>query len=130
MAPKIKIEDTTGSGEKITLTIEGSEISEQRLLQVLQMLRLLKSSGGGVVEEGESMKERIWRVIVENFGDGTWFSIRDLYNVASREMPDLKVTAVSTYVSRLVGEGRLVKRGSKPNTRYRVQSVRREAAYP
>jgi hypothetical protein len=76
------------------------------------------------------MKERIWRVIVENFGDGTWFSIRDLHNVALREMPDLKVTAVSTYVSRLVGEGRLVKRGSKPNTRYRVQSLKREAAYP
>jgi hypothetical protein len=130
MAPKIKIEDTTGSGEKITLTIEGSEISEERVVQVLQMLRLLKSSGGGVVEEGESIKERIWRVIVENFGDGTWFSIRDLHNVASREMPDLKVTAVSTYVSRLVGEGRLVKRGSKPNTRYRVQSLKREAAYP
>ena len=46
MVPKIKIEDTTGSGEKITLTIEGSEISEERVVQVLQMLRLLKSSGG------------------------------------------------------------------------------------
>jgi hypothetical protein len=49
MAPRIKIEDTTGSGEKITLTIEGSEISEERVVQVLQMLRLLMSSGGGGV---------------------------------------------------------------------------------
>ena len=76
------------------------------------------------------MKEKIWKIIVENFGDGTWFSIRDLYNVALKEIPELKVTVVSTYVSRLVSEGRLIKRGSKPNTRYRVQSAKREAIYP
>ncbi|ABL77943.1 hypothetical protein [Thermofilum pendens] len=125
MAPRIKIEDTSDTGEKITLTIEGPEIDETKLLQLIQALKAIKGEEQPrVIEASESMKARIWRIIVENFGDGTWFSLRDLHNVALKEMPDLKITAVSTYVSRLVAEGKLIKRGTKPNTRYRVYTSR------
>ncbi|QOJ78109.1 hypothetical protein IG193_04790 [Infirmifilum lucidum] len=125
MAPRIKIEDSLPSGEKISLMIEGGDLDEAKILQILSMLKSLKASSEvetGQVAEG-SLKERVWRIIVENFGDGTWFSLRDLYNIAIREMPDLKITAVSTYVTRLVSEGRLLKRGTKPNTRYRIKTL-------
>jgi len=90
-----------------------------RELRMASMLELEEKE----VSEDTTLKEKIWRVIAENFGDGTWFSLRDLYNVAAKQIPGLKITTVSTYVSRLVGEGRLVKKGAKPNTRYRVRSV-------
>lgn len=125
MAPRIKIEDSLPSGEKISLMIEGGDLDEAKILQILSMLKSLKASsevGAEQVAES-SLKERIWRIIVENFGDGTWFSLRDLHNIAVREIPDLKITAVSTYVTRLVSEGRLLKRGTKPNTRYRVKTL-------
>jgi len=124
MPPKIRIEDYLGDGEKISITLEG-DVDEKRVVQVLQMLKLMKGDMGGGGKEG-TLRQFIWRVIVENFGDGTWFSIRDLYNVASREMPGLRITSVSTYVSRFVGEGKLVKKGRKPNTRYRVKVVYEE----
>jgi hypothetical protein len=126
MAPRIKVEDTLPSGERVSISIEGSEISEERVLYLLRTLRELRVASALEVEEEPrdgTLKERIWRVIAENFGDGTWFSLRDLYNVAAKQIPGLKITTVSTYVSRLVAEGRLVKKGSKPNTRYRVRSV-------
>jgi hypothetical protein len=126
MAPRIKVEDTLPSGERVSISIEGSEISEERVLYLLRTLRELRVASALEVEEEPrdgTLKERIWRVIVENFGDGTWFSLRDLYNVAAKQIPGLKITTVSTYVSRLVAEGRLVKKGSKPNTRYRVRGV-------
>jgi len=125
MAPKIKIEDTLSSGEKISLTIEGGEIDEQKILQILSMLKSLKETQEGAIEQPEeaSLKQRLWGLIVENFGDGTWFSLRDLYNLAVREIPDLRITSVSTYVTRLVHEGKLLKRGTKPNTRYRIKAL-------
>lgn len=128
MAPRIRIEDTLPSGERVTFTIEGHQISEEKVLYFLRFLQGVRELGGDAPsreEEGASLKERIWSIIVENFGDGTWFSLRDLYNIASREIPGLKITAVSTYLSRLVAENRLVKRGTKPNTRYRVRVVTR-----
>lgn len=125
MAPKIKIEDTLPSGEKVTFTIEGGELDEAKVLHLLSALKNLKEASPLEPEDLEegSLKDKIWRIIVENFGDGTWFSLKDVYNLALRQVPDLKITAVSTYVTRLVSEGKLVKRGTKPNTRYRIKSL-------
>jgi len=128
MAPRIKVEDTLPSGERVSISIEGADISEEKVAYLLRTLREMRMASALEVEKEEAsgdatLKERIWRVIVENFGDGTWFSLRDLYNVAVKRIPGLKITTVSTYVSRLVSEGMLIKKGAKPNTRYRVRSV-------
>lgn len=129
MPPKVRIEDTLPSGERVSLSIEGSEVSEESVLRFLRILREMREMGGVGEEriDGEpvSLKDRIWRIIVENFGDGTWFSLKDLHNIAVKEVPGLKITAVSTYISRLVSEGKLIKRGVKPNTRYRIRLITR-----
>jgi len=119
MSPKVRIEDTLPTGEKIVITLEGN-ISERRVLQVLELLKMMV---GEAQEKPKSKKDAVWDVIVESFGDGTWFSIKDLYNIARKRIPELKLTNVSTYVSRFVNEGRLIKRGSKPNTRYKVRTM-------
>ena len=125
MSPKIKIEDYLQSGEKISIVLEGNEISKDKVLQVIDMLKII---GGKVNEESKgdrkikSNKEEIWNIIQEFFGDGTWFSIKDLHNI-SRDKLNLKITSISTYVSRLVNEGKLVKRGRKPYTRYKVRVI-------
>ncbi len=125
MAPKIKIEDTLDSGEKISIILEGGELDEEKIIQVIQMIKAIKYSSKPHIETTakSSLKDRLWASIIENFGDGTWFSIKDLYNVAKKEIEGLKITSVSTYVTRFVAEGRLVKKGSKPNTRYRVKTA-------
>lgn len=121
MAPRIKIEDVLSTGEKISVVLEGPTVSKARVSQLLDMLQLMGGASEGQ-ERPASLKEEVWRIIVENFGDGTWFSIRDLHNVARRELA-IQVTSVSSYISRFVGEGRLEKRGSKPHTRYRLRPV-------
>ena len=125
MSPRIKIEDHLHSGEKISIVVEGDEISKEKVLQILDMLKII--SGNINKEEPvnkrvRSNKEEIWEIIKEYFGDGTWFSIKDLYNV-SKDFLGLKITSISTYISRLVSEGKLVKKGRKPYTRYKVKVI-------
>jgi len=96
MAPRIKVEDTLPSGERVSISIEGMDISEERVLYLLRTLRELRVSSALEVEEDKvseevTLKEKVWRVIIENFGDGTWFSLRDLHNVASKQIPGLKI---------------------------------------
>ncbi|MCD6562367.1 MAG: hypothetical protein J7K23_00445 [Thermoproteales archaeon] len=125
MSPKIKIEDYLNSGEKISIVLEGNEVSKEKVLQLLDMLKII---GGKIEDESKedrrirSNKEEVWDIIKEFFGDGTWFSIKDLYNI-SKDRLGLKITSISTYISRLVSEGRLVKKGRKPYTRYRVKVI-------
>ncbi|HDH06923.1 MAG TPA: hypothetical protein ENF87_00985 [Thermoproteales archaeon] len=133
--PKIKIEDTLPSGEKIVITLEGREISERRVLQVLELLKIMSSGG----QESESciseefsrgkggsrgwLKEVIWDAILENFGDGVWFSSRDLQRVLHKAGIDVSLNTVATYLLRFYKAGRLDRAGGKFDMRYKVKTV-------
>ena len=121
MAPRIRIEDTLPSGEKIVLTIEGPELSEKRVLQAVELVKIMTAA-----EEQprgkRKLKDELWDVILDSFGDGEWFTLKDLYLEASRRL-SVKVTVLGSYLSRFVSEGRLVKKGSKPRTLYRVRAA-------
>ncbi|MEM1697657.1 MAG: hypothetical protein QXG48_03290 [Thermofilaceae archaeon] len=124
MVPKVKIEETLPSGERITITLEGREVSKTRVLQIMEMLSIM--SGGGVSdeavdEESTSIKEKVWRIILERFGDGAWFTLRELYGILTDEEPEMKVTTLASYLAKFVSEGRLMKKGQKPSTLYRVR---------
>jgi len=122
MAPRVRIEDTLPSGEKIVITIEGSNLSEKRVLQVLELLKIMTAAEERR-EVATSLKEEIWRVIEEEYGDGTWFTLRDAYDAVRARLGDVKITLMGSYLSRYVAEGRLIKKGSKPRTEYRVRLV-------
>jgi len=119
MAPRIKIEDILPSGEKISITLEGGEISRERILQVLDLLNLM--AGSETSRRAKSLKENIWNVLLDNFGEGEWFTVNEAYAAVRQVLKDVAVTAVSSYISRFLKEGRLEKTGRKPHTRYRIK---------
>lgn len=125
MAPKVRIEETLPTGEKVTITLEGSQVSRARVMQILDMLELMGGGQRGEPEESgrESLKERVWDFIVERYGDGEWFSLKELHRALSEEMPEIRVTTLASYLARFVSEGRLVKKGRKPSTLYRVRAA-------
>lgn len=122
MAPKVRIEDILPTGERIVITIEGPELSEKRVVQALELLKIMTAAERNE-ERRASLKEEIWGVIEEYFGDGSWFTLKDLHAAVREKLGDVKVTLLGSYLSRFVSEGRLVKRGSKPRTEYRVRLV-------
>lgn len=126
MAPRVRIEEVLPSGEKVTITIEGRQVSKTRVLQVLEMLSIMSGAeiGDEGVEEGESasVKEKVWGIIVERFGDGSWFTLKELYSAVVEEEPELKVTTLASYLAKFVSEGRLLKKGQRPSTMYRVRT--------
>jgi hypothetical protein len=129
MAPKVRIEETLPTGEKVTITLEGPQVSKTRVLQVLDMVALM--GGGQRIEEDdgerESLKEKIWSFIVDRYGEGEWFSLKELHRALLDEMPELRVTTVAAYLARFVSEGRLAKKGRIPSTLYRVRTITRAA---
>ena len=123
---KIKIEDRLPSGERICITLEGPEVSERRLLQVLEMLRLLGGASSAAQppapSEERRLKEIVWDAIEEAFGDGRWFSSRELHRVL-REVygVEVKLSTLSTYLMRFYESGLLERRGSRASRLYRVK---------
>ncbi|MDW8003818.1 MAG: hypothetical protein RMI04_03305 [Thermofilaceae archaeon] len=124
MPPKVRIEEVLPSGERVTITLEGRQLTKARVLQVLDMLNLM----GGIEEgsdegsEHSSLKDKIWEVIVEHYGEGNWFTLKELHRVLLAIDPELKITTVAAYLARFVSEGCLAKKGQKPMTLYKVRS--------
>jgi len=102
---KVKIEDILPSGERISITLEGREVNKKRVLQVLELLKIM---GGEREEREEGLGEAIWRVILQDYGDGSWFSSRDLLRSLERELgPEVKLNTVATYLLRFYRRGLL-----------------------
>jgi len=120
MAPRIKIEDVLPTGERIAVTLEGPHVSKNRVLQALEMISIMSGKMEGEGDEKQTLKERIWELLSENFRDGEWFTVKDAYNIIRRFEPRIKMSTVATYLTRFANEGRVAKRGSKPDTKYRL----------
>lgn len=122
MAPKVKIEDVLPSGEKISIVLEGPRVSKTRILQVLDMVDLM---GGGAAtnDERQSLKDKVWEIVLEKFGNDEWFTLKDAYRIIQNYEPEIELTTVASYLARLVNEGRLLKKGHKPATMYRIRGV-------
>ncbi|RLF01868.1 MAG: hypothetical protein DRJ59_05115, partial [Thermoprotei archaeon] len=77
----------------------------------------------GVEREGErtSLSEIIWDAILDNFGNGAWFTCRDLYRILNEEYGlSLKMNSVATYLLRFFKRGLLDRKGQGYGVRYRV----------
>ena len=122
---RVKIEVVGGTGEKITIILEGS-ISRERILRVVDMLQPLEvASDEERSSEPEEMSkfDRVLTLLRRRFPVG-WFNSQDVM-VAYEDVYDepIGLSTVSTYLSRLVDRGAVSKSGGLATRRYRLRRV-------
>ncbi|OYT28970.1 MAG: hypothetical protein B6U94_08030 [Thermofilum sp. ex4484_79] len=126
MSPKIKIEDVLPSGEKISIVLEGRDISEKRVIQVLQLLKIMSgevNNGRSSEPQGERLIDLVLWVIRSKFNDASWFSSKDILSILRDEYNvDVTLNSVSTYLLRLYRRGILERKGGRFDMRYRLRN--------
>ncbi len=121
---KIRIEDRLPSGEKICLILEGDSLNENRVLQALELIKLMSGNVHPSPPRPRSLKEIIWDAIATRFGDGRWFTSKELYRCLREDYKlNIRLSAVSTYLLRFCEAGLLVRDGSRASRRYKLRSV-------
>ena len=122
---KVRVEVVSGSGDRYTITFEG-HVTREKALRLLDLIELLggmpgvhpELSGG---EPSELSKFDKIRLIVERHFPLTWFSSREVQLAYEREFKEsISLSTVSTYLSRMVDRGILVKAGAPNHRRYRM----------
>lgn len=112
---RIELEDAEGS--KYNLSLEGN-ISKDKILKIVEFMDLLNvgSNGEGITRssEGEfrtpaSVGDRIWALVEAKFPYGSFTSsdILELYEDSYNE--PIKLSIISTYLSRYAERGRLIR---------------------
>jgi hypothetical protein len=108
---KIELEDAEGS--KYNLSLEGN-ISKDKILKIVEFMDLLNIEEGRQGLEGEirapgSVGDRIWALVDAKFPYGSFTSsdILELYEDTYNE--PIKLSIISTYLSRYAERGRLAR---------------------
>jgi len=129
---KIELEDAEGS--KYNLSLEGN-VSKEKIMKIVEFMDLLniESNGSG---EGEtftpkvaaSVGDRIWSLVEGKFPYGGFTStdILELYEDQYNE--PIKLSIISTYLSRYSDRGRLVRNRQGKEWVYKI--TRQQQAQP
>lgn len=107
---RIELEDAEGS--KYNLSLEGN-ISKEKVVKMMEFMDLLNMEGEAPREaemsRPASVGDRIWALVDVKFPYGSFTSsdILELYEDSYNE--PIKLSIISTYLSRYAGRGRLAR---------------------
>jgi hypothetical protein len=127
-ARKIRVELFDSDGNRYTIAFEG-QVTRDKALRLLDLVELL----GGTPSEGTNVNagtalpnramsrfEKVQLVIQKNF-PLIWFSSKDIQSIYEQELKEpVSLSTVSTYLSRLVSKGLLLRTGGPNNLKYRT----------
>jgi DNA-binding transcriptional ArsR family regulator len=123
-ARKMRMEIFSGSGDRYTITFEG-QVTREKALRLLDLVELLGgmptiNPGWNRPSSELSKIDKIRLVVEKSFPIG-WFSSRDIQFAYEEEFKEpISLSTVSTYLSRMVDRGILVKNGTSNRRRYRI----------
>lgn len=131
---KIELEDAEGS--KYNLSLEGN-VSKEKIMKIVEFMDLLNIESNGKAEaEGDmvgnrasaSVGDRIWSLVEGKFPYGGFTStdILELYEDQYNE--PIKLSIISTYLSRYSDRGRLMRTRQGKEWVYKV--IRQQQAQP
>ena len=115
------------NGDHYTITLEG-QITRDKALRLLDLVELL---GGMPTVNPESNRsasemtkiEKVRLSAEKNFPIG-WFSSKNLQSAYEKQFNEpIRLSTVSTYLSRLIDRGFFIKKGASNQRRYRIMTT-------
>ena len=125
-AKKVRVE-IFNNGDRYTITFEG-QVTREKALRLLDLVELL---GGMPTINSESKRsaselpkiEKVRLVAEKKFPIG-WFSSKDVQAAYEEQFNEpIRLSTVSTYLSRLADRGILTKSGTSNQRRYRIMTT-------
>lgn len=120
----MRVEVFDEHGNRYTITFEG-RVTRDKAIRLLDLIELL----GGMREYNPEWARHVSelskfdrvRLIVDKHFPVVWFSSKDVQSVYEQEFKDpIRLSTVSTYLSRMADRGALMKSGTLNNRRYRI----------
>ncbi len=134
-ARKMRVELFDSEGNRYTVAFEG-QITRDKALRLLDLVELLGGmpgenpsapTGNGSSVSLASRFEKVRSVVQKSF-PLVWFASKDVQSVYEQDLKEpINLSTVSTYLSRMVTKGLLLRTGSGNNLKYKISSVTPQA---
>ena len=116
---RIDMEDTDGT--KYDIKLEGN-VTRDKILKIFEMMDLMNIEQGPEAPNLDSIGGKIWNVVDKHFPVGKFTSTEILEKYEDEYNEPIKLSVISTYLSRFASKGRVER--SKTGREWSYQTIK------
>ncbi len=118
---RIRIDMEDVDGAKYDIKLEGN-VTREKVLKIFEMMDLMNIEQGPQVPNLDSVGGKIWNVVDKHFPVGKFTSTEILEKYEDEYNKPIKLSVISTYLSRFTSKGRVER--SKTGREWSYQTIK------
>jgi len=119
---RIRIDLEDSDGAKYNFSLEGN-VTREKMLKIFEMMNLMNIEEPESLTQLDSIGAKIWNVIDKNFPIGKFTSSMILEKYEDQYEEPIKLSVISTYLSRFAVKGKVVREKQGKEWAYQILKV-------
>ena len=119
---RIRIDLEDSDGAKYNFSLEGN-VTREKMLKIFEMMNLMNIEEPEASAQLDSIGAKIWNVIDKNFPIGKFTSSVILEKYEDEYGEPIKLSVISTYLSRFAVKGKVVREKQGKEWTYQILKV-------
>lgn len=119
---RIRIDLEDSEGAKYNFSLEGN-VTREKMLKIFELMNLMNIEEPETSAQLDSVGAKIWNVIDKNFPIGKFTSSMILEKYEDQYGEPIKLSVISTYLSRFAVKGKVVREKQGKEWAYQILKV-------
>ncbi|MDR3783099.1 MAG: hypothetical protein P4K92_07360 [Candidatus Nitrosotalea sp.] len=119
---RIRIDLEDSDGAKYNFSLEGN-VTREKMLKIFELMNLINIEEPETSAQLDSIGAKIWHVINKNFPIGKFTSSMILEKYEDEYEEPIKLSVISTYLSRFAVKGRVVREKQGKEWAYQILKI-------
>ena len=119
---RIRIDLEDSEGAKYNFSLEGN-VTREKMLKIFELMNLMNIEEPEVSAQLDSIGAKIWKVIDKNFPIGKFTSSMILEKYEDQYEEPIKLSVISTYLSRFAVKGKVVREKQGKEWAYQILKI-------
>ena len=119
---RIRIDLEDSDGAKYNFSLEGN-VTREKMLKIFELMNLINIEEPETSAQLDSIGAKIWHVIDKNFPIGKFTSSMVLEKYEDEYEEPIKLSVISTYLSRFAVKGRVVREKQGKEWAYQILKI-------
>ena len=126
---RIRIDLEDSDGAKYNFSLEGN-VTREKMLKIFELMNLMNIEEPETTTQLDSIGAKIWNVIDKNFPIGKFTSSMILEKYEDEYEEPIKLSVISTYLSRFAVKGRMVREKQGKEWAYQILKIAQREKNP
>jgi len=126
---RIRIDLEDSDGAKYNFSLEGN-VTREKMLKIFELMNLMNIEEPEAATQLDSVGAKIWNVIDKNFPIGKFTSSMILEKYEDEYEEPIKLSVISTYLSRFAVKGRVAREKQGKEWAYQILKIAQREKNP